>query len=307
MSEPIVVTGSHRSGTTWVGRMLAASGEAGYIHEPLNPVRRPNWSRYPVPFWYVYITETNEAELARSFSDLLRFRYPVAANLRRLRRIEHAGIFVTELARSVPLRVKQPRPLFKDPFALFSSEWLERRYGAGIVVMVRRPAAFIGSIKRLNWQFKFKTVLAQDLLMRDWLGPFEEDMRRCRDTDVDVIEQGIVLWNALHHVIARLRERHPGWSFVRHEDLAADPVPRFESLYEKLGLTWSEAVAREIASYSRGNNRKDVPTWRHGSVKRDSRAASETWKTRLTPGEIERIRSGTDAIAARFYSEAELD
>jgi hypothetical protein len=286
--------------------MLAATGEAGYMHEPLNPVRRPNWSRYPVPYWYVYITEENERELARSFPDLLRFRYPLLANLRRLRRPQHAGIFVTELARSVPLRFKKPRPLFKDPFALFSAEWLERTYGADIVVMIRRPVAFVGSIKRLNWQFKFKTVLAQERLVHDRLAPFEEDMRRCRDTDVDVIEQGIVLWNAIHHVVDSYRTEHPGWSFVRHEDLAAGPVPGFERLYRALGLTWSEEVAREIAAYSSGDNRKDVPTWRHGSVKRDSRAAGETWRTRLTPEEIERIRSGTDEIALRFYEASEL-
>jgi len=35
--SPILVTGMHRSGTTWVGRMLAASREAVYFHEPLNP------------------------------------------------------------------------------------------------------------------------------------------------------------------------------------------------------------------------------------------------------------------------------
>jgi hypothetical protein len=206
----------------------------------------------------------------------------------------------------VPLRVRKPRPLFKDPFALFSSEWLERRYGAQIVIMIRRPVAFIGSIKRLNWQFKFKTVLAQELLMRDWLAPFEEDMRRCRDTDVDVIEQGIVLWNALHHVISEFRERHPEWSFVRHEDLSLDPGSGFEKLYRTLGLSWSDAVAEEVAAYSSADNRKDVPTWRHGSVKRDSRAAGETWKSRLTSEEVERIRIGTERIATRFYAEKEL-
>ena len=81
--------------------MLCLSGEAGYIHEPLNPVRRPSWMRHPVPYWYVYITDENEAELARSFPGLLRFRYPFAANLARLRTLAHAGIFATEFARSV--------------------------------------------------------------------------------------------------------------------------------------------------------------------------------------------------------------
>ena len=34
-TKPILVTGSHRSGSTWVGKMLATSPSVNYIHEPL--------------------------------------------------------------------------------------------------------------------------------------------------------------------------------------------------------------------------------------------------------------------------------
>src|SRR5882672_1880226 len=36
-SRPILVTGAHRSGSTWVGRMIARSPTIRYIHEPFNP------------------------------------------------------------------------------------------------------------------------------------------------------------------------------------------------------------------------------------------------------------------------------
>ena len=35
-ANPILVTGSHRSGTTWAGQMLATAPGIGYIHEPFN-------------------------------------------------------------------------------------------------------------------------------------------------------------------------------------------------------------------------------------------------------------------------------
>ena len=302
-SSPIVVTGSHRSGTTWTGRMLSASGEAGYVHEPFNPVRRPNWSRRPVPYWYVYIAEHNEADYASLVDDLLRFRYPVRSNLGALRSPRSAAAFATEASGSLRLRRRAERALLKDPFALFSSEWLARRYGASIVIMIRHPAAFVGSIKRLNWQFKFKTVLAQDQLIRDWLHPFEAEMRRCRDQDVDVIDQGIVLWKVLHFFIDQMRERHPDWAFVRHEDLAGDPVTGFESLYRRCGLTWGPRAELAVREHSTGGNKKDVPTWRHGSVKRNSRATAGTWSHRLTTEEVGRIRRGVEEVASRFYSE----
>ena len=36
-AKPILVTGAHRSGTTWVGKMLALAPGVGYVHEPFNP------------------------------------------------------------------------------------------------------------------------------------------------------------------------------------------------------------------------------------------------------------------------------
>ena len=305
MKRPMVVTGSHRSGTTWVGRMLCLSGEAGYIHEPLNPVRRPSWMRVPPAYWYAYVTPETEALYRADLERVMGFRYPVLRNVLRLRRPEHVGMFTSDVARSLVPRFRGARPLLKDPFALFATEWLHESFDADIVVTVRSPVAFVGSIKRLNWQFKFKTLLAQDRLLRDWLAPFEGEMRRCRDTDADVVDQGIVLWNALHSAIAELRHRHPEWSFVRHEDLAADPVARFDELYRACGLRWGEDVVRSIQRFAAtGGRDRELPMWRHGSVKRDSRAATETWRNRLTEDEVERVRKGTQEVAALFYETA---
>lgn len=304
MNKPIVVTGSHRSGTTWVGRMLCLSGEAGYIHEPLNPVRVPSWMREPPAYWYVCITSSNADLYAPGIDRVLGFRYPTARNLTRLRKPEHAGMYLSDLKRALPARLRTPRPLLKDPFALFSTEWFEERYGADILITVRNPVAFVGSIKRLKWQFKFKTLLGQSALMKEWLQPFEADMRRCRDNDVDVVEQGIVLWNALHHAIAEMRERHPEWSVVRHEDLSRDPVEGFTELYRACGLRWDDSVAKEVERYSSGGPSKELPMWRHGSVKRDSSSATETWRQRLTDEEVERVRAGTREVAAAFYESA---
>jgi LPS sulfotransferase NodH len=59
--RPILVTGMPRSGTTWVGRMLTASGCVGYINEPFNLAVSPGTFRIPVDYWYVYISPENEA------------------------------------------------------------------------------------------------------------------------------------------------------------------------------------------------------------------------------------------------------
>lgn len=80
MRRPILVTGSHRSGTTWTGRMLALSGDAGYIHEPLNPKRAPGWARREIPYWWLYVCDDNEDEYEPILRDIIEFRYPFARN-----------------------------------------------------------------------------------------------------------------------------------------------------------------------------------------------------------------------------------
>jgi len=305
VKRPIVVTGSHRSGTTWTGRMLALASGVGYMHEPLNPARLPSWSDPPTRYWYVYVTRQNEHLYRPTFERFLTFRYPYAKNLRHLKGAKAAGRYAQDALAAARYRLAQPRPLVKDPFVLFSTPWIADRFDAQIVVMIRHPAAFASSLKKLNWQFKFKTVLQQDLLLRDHLEPWVDEMTWQRDNDVDIVDQAILLWNVLHDHIRKLRASHDDWFFVRHEDLAADPLAGFAALYRGLGLELGERQRDAIAAHSTGENVKDVPTWRHGSVKRDSRAATKTWLQRLSPEEIARIRRGTDPIALDFYDDAD--
>lgn len=300
MTRPILVTGSHRSGTTWTGRMLCASGEAGYIHEPFNPKRRPGWTGDRIPYWFLYVTERNEPYYRPLVDRFLKFRYPVRDNLPSLGSARGLGLFAMDTARSLRPRLARARPLVKDPIALFSAEWLARTYDMDVVVMIRHPAAFASSIKRLNWRFEFRDWLAQDDLLRDKLAPWKDAMHDAWAGKVDVIEHAIVMWNAIHDVVDGYRRDHPDWSFVKYEELADDPVAGFHRLYERTGLTWKPSVPEAIRASSDSSNPGEVPLWRHQSIKRSSVAAKDTWKTRLTDQEVERVTKGTAEVAARF-------
>jgi hypothetical protein len=301
VKRPILVTGSHRSGTTWTGRMLCATGEAGYIHEPFNPKRRPGWGGDRFPYWFMYVNERNESFYRPVVDRALAFRYPVRDNLAALRKPRGVGLFALDVARSLRPRLLRARPLIKDPIALFSAEWLARTYDMDVVVMIRHPVAFASSIKRLNWRFEFRDWLAQDDLVDDHLARWHQEMHDAWAGKVDVIQHAIVMWNAIHDVVDGLRARHPEWSFVRYEDLAGAPVDGFRALYESCGLTWSTEAEVAVARSSDASNPREVPLWRHQSIKRSSAAAKDTWRTRLTEDEIERVTKGTAEIAARFY------
>ena len=284
--------------------MLCASREAGYVHEPFNPIRSPGWFPEPLPYWFMYLTEENAALYERAVEDLLALRYPLRslARARSPRQLAQQG---PELARSAVYRAQRRRTLVKDPMALFSAEWLARRFGVDVVVMIRHPAAFVGSIKKLNWGFDYeRNWLAQDLLMRDLLGPWADSFRGYRG-EVDLVGEGIVMWNAMYDVVRGYRERHPDWHFVKYDALADDPGPGFRDLYARLGLRWDERARSEVERSASESNVKEVPAWRRRAINRDSRAAKRTWTQRLTPEEVERVRRGVAGVAASFYADEE--
>ena len=83
--NPILVTGTHRSGTTWVGKMLAADSATAYISEPLNVLHRPGVFHTKVYHWYQYICADNEHEFLPAFHELLDFDYKLWDEIRSLR------------------------------------------------------------------------------------------------------------------------------------------------------------------------------------------------------------------------------
>lgn len=284
--------------------MLAASPNVGYVHEPFNVHRWPNWVPVRLPHVYMYLCRENEARYERAIEDVLAFRYPIrnivsAPNGRQVRQA------AAEFGLSLFYRLRNMRPLLKDPLALMSAEWLAERFGMQAVVMIRHPAAFASSIKRLSWRFDFQNWRDQPLLQRDLIGPYEGEIREFAEREHDIVDQAILMWNVIHHVIRGYEERHPDWSFVRHEDLSEEPLKGFRELFVKLDLAWDQFVEDAIIRSSTDETRKEVPLYLHRTVQRDSRAARWTWVTRLSQEEQDRVRQGTAEVAARWYGDAD--
>jgi len=301
--RPILVTGTHRSGTTWVGKILAADGYTAYVSEPLNVLHRPGVFRTRVRHWYQYICEDNEGEYLAAFDELLEFKYHVWDEIRSLRSrrdLLRMGrdffIFYNGLMRG-------QRPLLKDPFAVFSTPWFAKRLNCKVVVTVRHPAAFASSLKRLNWPFDFQDLLDQPLLMRDHLEPYREEMLSIKPEDV--IGQSALLWKLIYRSAHAAREAHPDFLFVRHEDLSLDPIPGYRALYASLGLEFTPRVEKTILNSSSSENPGELSRKKVHAIKLDSRANLNNWKKRLTAEEIERIHSLTEEISALYYSDAE--
>lgn len=278
------MTGSHRSGSTWVGLVLATVPDVFYIHEPLNARFAPHYLGLTGLPWFPYLDSSDNPRCLPPFRRLLSGRFP-AFNLAFLRpdrllrwRLLHAFTFRRAAAR-------RHRFLLKDPFALFAVDWLEAHFHCRTVLLLRHPFAFVASLKRKSWAFDFCQWTAQPALLEGPLASFRTEIETAAKRPPDLIDQACLLWKCLTRQTLALTASHEQRLLLRHEDLCAAPVDRFQEIFQRLGLPWTRATEQFLRE-----------------PEKDPRQQLDTWKKRLDSGEMHRIRQATEPFAAPHYS-----
>lgn len=301
--RPILVTGAHRSGTTWLGHVLGASPEILYVHEPFNANYADSLFPIRFPHHHFYVCKENERGYAPLFDDLLALRPRTLRRLRWVRKVKHLRWVMRVHRQMTEARRSGVRPMMKDPLALFSAPWLAERYDAQVLVMIRHPLAFAGSLKKAKWSFEFNDLLRQPLLMRDLLGMYEEPIRAAAAAEQPIVDQAILLWNIMYHLVNEFRRQHDDWLFVRHEDISLDPPAGFARIFDWLGVQMDDAVRGAIEAHSFSKKQKDLNRVHEFDLERDSRMNVVSWQSRLTPQEAERVLTGTAEVAGAFYED----
>lgn len=285
--------------------MVGLSERVGYVHEPFNINRGPGICRTRFPYWFTYIPPGTEGPVTQDFRRLLGFRYNYLAQSLSLRSASDTRALVRDGGRFLSYRLRGLRPLLKDPMAVFSAEWIAEAFDAQVILVVRHPAAFASSIKLDGWTHPFSHFLNQPALMEDHLSPFRDEIAAFTREEHDILDQAALLWRIVHQTIDRYRTRHPEWNVVRHEDLSRDPIGGFESLYQELDLPYTDAVRKEIRRSSSSSNSADRDTDDRRFLARDSRANIDNWRRRLSPSEIETIRTQVADVSPLFYADDE--
>jgi hypothetical protein len=261
--------------------------------------------RTPVRRWYTYVCPENEADYLSGLSRTLAFRYHVWAELLSLRSRKDVLRMGRDWSTFIKGRARRLQPLLKDPFAVFSAGWFAERLGCEVVITVRHPAAFASSLKRLRWTFQLEDLLAQPLLMRDWLEPFRSEMISMPPGDV--VGRAALLWKMIYHVVDHMRGTHRQFNIVLHEELSQDPVHRFQALYAALDLDFTTEARLTIQDSSSSENPMELSPSRVHATRLDSRASLDNWRRRLTAEEVNRVRRITAGVAECFYPENAWD
>lgn len=302
--RPILVTGMHRSGTSWLGVTLAAGGGLTNIGEPLNVLNRQTIFSSRVPLWYAHIHDDNEGDYLPYYEDAIAFRLHPLNDVRRMRLGSPRDPFRIgkQWASFLLGRLQNRRLLIKDPFAVFSIDWFVRRLSCQVVVIVRHPLAVISSLKRNDFRFDFSNLSQQPSLMNGPLRDFRSQIDAVLNSPDDVVGNGALLWRIIYEVVAA-ESSSENVIVVRHEDLSREPVDEFSRLFEKLELQWSSNVRDAILASTSQKNPTELPSRNPFRTRVNSRANLTNWKHRLDDTDVERVLEITQPTLSRYYPE----
>lgn len=293
---PILVTGSHRGGTTFVGRMLALSRDIAYIHEPLHPAWGIEGIDRTLP--YTRAGDPDEPPIRDTIERLLsgRARFRVPPELPWFRRLPRQWLGAKPAWLYWRARTSRRRWLIKDPFAAFLADYLRVEFGMRVVIVVRHPAAFVASVKRMGWSFDFKAILSQPRFVDRHL---QGVLRNQRPEQLDEVTLLGLLWMCVNQVFIDFASASSDVVVVRHEDLALSPMVQFARLFDVLGLPFTPSVKSKLRWYT--STAGEAPGKKLHELRRNSATSVDAWKRVLSSHEITGLRDQVGEFASRYY------
>ena len=237
-----LITGCHRSGSTWLGTSICKLTNSTYVWEPCN-LNSPNLYKSLISnslifneYWYPYFHHDHQF-----WSDLLyvcRKRRLLYSNLSfrdffadRPKRIFFA------LKKAIALQfslINRGNIVIKDPLMLFCVEAaLASSAVDKVVILTRDPRGFFSSLKKANWAFDFShliPIIRSQPHLSKYKNSVLEKSRRGPLLDPDSI---CLLWNILHEHILYLSSID-SVSLYKYEDVSIDPSMYFPRVAQSL-------------------------------------------------------------------------
>jgi hypothetical protein len=273
---PIVLIGHGRSGTSWIANTLARSPEVLYYNEPCNPDR---WPDAGFAEWFTHAERGAECPyLERAYSGAVR------------------GLFVpgrawsrSELTRRV---FRNPRVLVKGVASVMAAGWVQQRYDAKMVSVYRHPCAVaLSEYERDVDAAGSRHALLDSPTM--WSGRYAT-FRAQIEAAAAPFEIYGAIWGLRNRVLLDAQRASDDWGALHYEELAREPVSGFESLFTRLGIGWSDEIARFVSDTTSTHQEGHYAT---------SRISSERvgrWKSELTPEQVEQTLSAAAPFEVPF-------
>ncbi|WP_163026027.1 sulfotransferase [Chachezhania antarctica] len=316
MSAPkrvILVTGSPRSGTTAIGQYLSLPGNTAPLHEPLNGITGlSRVSRhYEIPGTAGF-DDTDLEEIVHGIRHL-KLTYKKRGYDREKIHRKIAARLVGHRPRLSYLAAKYrfgiERLIWKDPFAL---PLLGHPAMQDIpsVVTVRNPFAVAASYKRMRWGNDADEVAGRLDALGAWSAPCLP--KSFGAEGYSAAENAALLWSVNYRrAVEAFRARDNLW-FVDIDDVIAQPVGVYRTLYRHLDIPWTDGIEQQIrAAYTapaEGSATTEQPKENKAhDQNRDISKVNSYWTSVLTEEEAARVGELTGETAAMLAETPMVD
>ncbi|MCB0193222.1 MAG: sulfotransferase [Anaerolineae bacterium] len=252
LSNTIILAGSGRSGTTWLGNIIAANPNMRILFEPFDYRRVPEAKVLPLLAY---------ARPTAPYPEWFNFVYKALA-----------GQIGNEWINQQGTRKWAWKRLVKAIRVNMMLGWIDKNFKPKIVFTTRHPCAVILSRLKLDWDPHIDIFLEQKQLTHDYLSPYM-DIILGAQTEV---EKQAVGWCIENLVPLRQLPQH-NWTFCTYEDLYRNPQKEADRILSDLNVqkTWfTKRAINKVSMVTRPDSavfsqQDPLSAWKHQLSKQD--------------------------------------
>lgn len=274
-SRSIMVAGTGRSGTTWLGELIVSQLACRMMFEPFHPGKVSQYRQFN---YFQYLRPEQDCPPMSAFCD------EVFTGRIRNRWIDRQAN-----------RLRPAYRLIKEVRANLLLGWISRRYPrVPRLFIIRHPCAVVHSRLRLNWATDgdLEPMLAQPDLVADFL---EDKLGLIEATRTEAGKHALV-W-CISNLVPLREPTGEALTVVYYEHLRSHPQVEIPRIFRAIGKPYHESVFASLPKPS-------------ATTHADSRAANRArhadgWQAELAPAQIAEILAIVDAFGlSHHYGES---
>ena len=259
LNRSILVAGTARSGTTWLGDLIASQIPCRILFEPFNPDLVPEYHSFS---YFQYMRPGSENPEFRAFARM------VFTGEIRNRWVDHQNE-----------RIVSEYRLIKEIRANLALKWLHDNFPEiPIIFLMRHPCAVVSSRMELGWATDgdIQPFLSQSDLMVDYLCAHLEFIRNAKTEEE---KHAIIL--SISNLVP-LKQFQPGeLKIIYYEHLCTQPEIVLPAIFTSMGQRYEATVMDKINRPSQ--------TARETSAVVNGKDQLSRWKQKLTRLQIDSI------------------
>jgi len=301
--KTFIVCGLHRSGTTFVGKLLQQTGVV-VVHEPLN--ERFGFQNVPIAYPYV-----SDEELAYHclIDDAVHFKRAWNTDVsfiqsKGLRRkfyqltggksgLRWAGLRARHLFGVMPSQV-----CLKDPFMSLATPYLVKKHQVKIVCMVRHPAAIHYSTAKQGWHFDIQNLRQQEKLVETFVSDVSDEQWQMAEEHAAA--SIAILWKVMLRVNQQSAQESSCLKMIKHEDLCLYPLETAKKVCSHFGVNFTESLESFVLTHSQGA-KTEAESGKVHDFKRNSKALVDSWRGHLSSFDEQLMKDIVGVDVEDFY------